>query len=58
MATLTEDTDSLGSDLDAVEEEVIVISSQQILQDQRIVELEIDSDGTRDNSIFDVKIAS
>ena len=51
VEALTEGTNSLESDLNAVEDEVIVISSQQILQDQRIVELEIDSDGTGDNSI-------
>ena len=57
MSSLTEDTNNLGSDLDAVEDEVIVISSQQILQDQRIVELEIDSDGTGNNLFFCIKIA-
>ena len=35
----------LTVDLDAVEDEVILISSSQIIQDQRILELEIDADG-------------
>ena len=35
----------LTGDLDAVEDEVILISSTQIIQDQRILELEIDADG-------------
>ena len=35
----------LAGDLDSVEEEVTVISTEQILQDGRILELEIDADG-------------
>ena len=35
----------LQGDLDSVEEEVTVISTEQILQDGRILELEIDADG-------------
>ena len=35
----------LTGDVDSVEEEVILISSSQIIQDQRILELEIDADG-------------
>ena len=35
----------LQGDLDSIEEEVTVISTEQILQDGRILELEIDSDG-------------
>ena len=49
MASLTEGTENLGTDLEAVEDEVTIISSHQVLQDQRIVELEIDSDGTANN---------
>ena len=56
VAALTENTGSLESDLDAVEDEVIIISSQQVLQDQRIVELEIDSDGTRKIQFFHLKL--
>ena len=33
-------------DLESVEEEVTVISTEQILQDGRILELEIDADGS------------
>ena len=35
-----------------------MVSNKGFPQDQRIVELEIDSDGTRDNSIFGIKISS
>ena len=35
----------LTDDLDAVEDEVTLISSDQISQDERILELEIDADG-------------
>ena len=42
--TVNDDITNLMSDLDAIEDEVTVISSQQILQDERILELEIDSD--------------
>ena len=35
----------LTDDLDAAEDEVTLISSDQISQDERILELEIDADG-------------
>ena len=35
----------LTGDLDAVEDEVILISSDQISQDERILELEVDANG-------------
>ena len=35
----------LTDDVVAVEDEVTLISSEQIIQDQKILELEIDSDG-------------
>ena len=37
--------DDLTGDLDALEGEITIISSDQISQDQRILELEVDSDG-------------
>ena len=39
----------LAGDVDAVEDEVILISSDQISQDQRILELEIDANGNNLN---------
>ena len=36
-------------DLDAVEDEVILISSDQISQDERILELEVDANGNNSN---------
>ena len=35
----------ITGDLEAVEDEVTLISSSQILQDERILELEVDADG-------------
>ena len=39
----------LAGDVDAVEDEVILISSDQISQDERILELEIDANGNNLN---------
>ena len=45
VANLNAGVTNLETDLSSVEEEVTVISTEQILQDGRILELEIDSDG-------------
>ena len=45
MTVLELQVAELTDDLDAVEDEVTLISSDQISQDERILELEIDADG-------------
>ena len=45
VANLDTGLTNLETDLDSVEAEVTIISTEQILQDGRILELEIDSDG-------------
>ena len=45
----------LAGDVDAVEDEVILISSDQISQDERILELEIDANGNTSNYLFTLK---
>ena len=39
----------LAGDVDAIKDEVILISSSQISQDERILELEIDANGNNLN---------
>ena len=45
VTLLEPQVDDLTGDLGELEDEVTVLTSDQVLQDQRIVELEIDSDG-------------
>ena len=45
MADLTEDVTDLGEDVDVIDSEVAVILAGQIIQDERILELETDSEG-------------
>ena len=45
MADLTEDVTDLGDDVDVIDGEVAVILADQVLQDERILELEADSEG-------------
>ena len=47
MADLTEDVTDLGEDVDVIENEVTVIFADQIIQDERILTLEVDSEGER-----------
>ena len=45
MTVLELQVAELTDDLDAIEDEVTLISSDKISQDERILELEIDADG-------------
>ena len=45
VAVLEFQVTDLEEDIQSVEDEVTIISQQQILQDERILELELDSDG-------------
>ena len=45
MADLTEEVTDLGEDVDIIDSEVVVILADQIIQDERILELESDSEG-------------
>ena len=47
METINSDVGNLESDLEAVENEVTIISTEQIIQDERLLELEVDSDGMK-----------
>ena len=47
MADLTEDVRDLGEDVDVIDNEVAVIFADQIIQDERILTLEVDSEGQR-----------
>ena len=45
MADLTDDVTDLGEDVDVIDGEVAVILADQVIQDERILELEADSEG-------------
>ena len=45
MADLTEEVTDLGEDVDVIDGEVAVILADQVIQDERILELESDSEG-------------
>ena len=45
MADLTEEVTDLSEDVDVVDGEVAVILADQVIQDERILELEEDSEG-------------
>ena len=55
MTVLELQVTELTGDVDSVEDEVILISSSQIIQDQRILELEIDANGNNSNYLFTLK---
>ena len=45
MTDLTEEVADLGEDVDVIDNEVAVIFTGQVIQDERILELEADSEG-------------
>ena len=47
VTSIIVDVTDQEEDLDLVEGEIAVISAEQVLQDERILELEVDSDGMR-----------
>ena len=47
VADLTEEVTDLGEDVDVIDNEVAVIFADQIIQDERILTLELDSEGER-----------
>ena len=45
VAGLEDDVTDLGEDVDVIDDEVVVILADQVIQDKRILQLEMDSDG-------------
>ena len=45
MAGLTEEVIDLGDEIDVIDGEIAVIFADQVIQDERILEVEADSEG-------------
>ena len=45
MAGLTEEVTDLGDEVDVIDGEIAVIFADQVIQDERILEVEADSEG-------------
>ena len=53
MADLTEEITDLGEDVDVIDGEVAVILADQVIQDERILELEAETEGESVKLKFD-----
>ena len=51
MADLTEEVADLGDDVDVIDNEVAVILTGQVIQDERILELEDETEGEYDETL-------
>ena len=52
VEAINTDVGNIESDVEAIEDEVTIISTGQMSQDERILELEVDSDGKSGQVLF------